>query len=416
MQGAQDGSRHGEQTSARMPRVLVACDHISYDGRLHGSGRFLIDLLQILRQRGVVVRAAVLRDPGGLAARLAAQGLPLRVLDSGRFSPWPVAALYAEARAMSADLMHVWDFGATTWGQLAGLAARLPVVVHVQSHHSRLQRRGFPGYVRVAYRLLAPLAARAVVISESVRAFATETMGFDEGRTVVLHNPVRQDALQDVPPDRVERLRQRYGFAPDEPVIGTVTRLFAVKGIDVLIEAFAKALPQVPAARLLIVGDGPLRSDLEALARSLGVAGRVVFAGFTDDVQTHYRLFTVTVVPSREEGLGMVAVESLMAGTPVIASREGGLTEVVSDGSSGLLTPVGDAWALGYALWQVLQAPVLLERLRAGCAQDASRFSAQAFGDAMEKVYGEAVQWGPCAGRRKRVDPSGTAALTDPRP
>lgn len=396
-------------------RVLIACDHIGYGANLHGSGRFLVELLQVLRARGIDARACVLRDPGGLVRQMGEAASSIDVLGNARFSPAPAVTLARRARAMSADVLHVWDFGAATWGRLAGLLARRPVVVHVHSHHSAHQRRGFPVYVRVAYRLLAPLAARTVVISASVRAFAQHGMGFDERQLVTVGNPVPQQVARPVAPGAVDALRRAYGFESDEPVIGAVTRLYPVKGIDVLLDAFAIVVRRVPRARLLIVGDGPLRAALEARARTLGVAPRTFFAGHRADVATHYRLFAVTAMPSREEGMPMAAIESIAAGTPLVASREGGLSEVVADGRSGLMVPVDDAPALADALVRLLSDDGLAAHLRAGCTLEATRFSADVFADAMTAVYRSAVMHGAALVRRSNAG-GGERAVSAARP
>lgn len=374
---------------ARPVRVLLACDHIAFDGHLHGSGRVMLEMLRGFDPSRVQVHGCVLRDPGDLAVRLRAEGVPLTVLGTGRFDPRPIWALARLARETRADVLHVWDFGAATFGRLAGLLARVPVVVHIHSHHSRFQRRGFPGYVRAAYRLLAPLTARAVAISASIREFGLAQMGFREQQMVTIHNPAGRGAMRPVAPDEVERLRVEYGFARDDVVIGAVTRLYPVKGINFLIEAMPAVLRAHPEARLLVVGEGPLHAGLEARARELGVAHRITFAGFRADAESHYRLFTLTAMPSLEEGMPMAAIESVVAGVPLVASREGGIVEVVTDGRTGVLVPVGDPSALADAIVRVLDDPELLARLRHGCEQERARFSPDRFTAELEALYRE---------------------------
>src|SRR6266513_5493016 len=164
--------------------------------------------------------------------------------------------------------------------------------------------------------------------------------------------------------------------APPEARDGTgpvlfVGRLVERKGVAHLIEAIARLGGGAAAPRLEIVGDGPERPGLEALARRLGVAQRVVFRGKIppDELQASYARAAVCVLPSvldargDTEGLGVVLLEAMNHGTPVIASRVGGMPDIVEDGVSGLLVPPGDADALAAAVRRLRGDPVLARRL-----------------------------------------------------
>jgi len=150
-----------------------------------------------------------------------------------------------------------------------------------------------------------------------------------------------------------------------------VGRLVERKGVAHLIEAIARLGPAAGAPRLEIVGEGPERPGLEALAQRLGVANRVVFRGKipADELQASYARAAVCVLPSvldargDTEGLGVVLLEAMNHGTPVIASRVGGIPDIVEDGVSGLLVPPGDADALAAAIRRVRDDPALARRL-----------------------------------------------------
>ena len=137
-------------------------------------------------------------------------------------------------------------------------------------------------------------------------------------------------------------VRAALGIAPDAPVVGTVGRLAEVKQQGVLIRAFAQVLPAFPAARLLLVGDGPLRAELEGLAGSLGLGGAVLFAGYQSNPERYLAAMDVFVLPSRAEAMPLVIPEAWAAGRPVVASRVGGIPELIADGKTGLLVAPGD--------------------------------------------------------------------------
>jgi len=150
-----------------------------------------------------------------------------------------------------------------------------------------------------------------------------------------------------------------------------VGRLVERKGVAHLIEAIARLGPAEGAPRLEIVGEGPERPGLEALAQRLGVAHRVAFRGkiAADELQASYARAALCVLPSvldargDTEGLGVVLLEAMNHGTPVIASRVGGIPDIVEDGVSGLLVPPGDADALAAAIRRVLDDPALARGL-----------------------------------------------------
>ena len=145
-------------------------------------------------------------------------------------------------------------------------------------------------------------------------------------------------------------VRAALGIAPDAPVIGTVGRLAEVKQQGVLIRAFARIIPAFPTARLVLVGDGPLRAELEGLARSLGLGGAVLFAGYQPNPERYLAAMDVFVLPSRAEAMPLVIPEAWAAGRPVVASRVGGIPELIEDGKTGLLVEPGDVDGLAARL------------------------------------------------------------------
>lgn len=168
------------------------------------------------------------------------------------------------------------------------------------------------------------------------------------------------------------------------PVIGTVARLHPVKGLGYLILAFAEVLRAFPQAHLIIIGGGG--SGVEALEEArlrrqveeLGLGGAVTFAGYRNDVPRWLAGMDVFVLPSLMEGLGLVLLEAMALEKPVVATRVGGIPEIVEDEKSGLLVPPADAGALATAIRRVLADPRLARRLgQAGYRRVVAQFSAQ---------------------------------------
>jgi glycosyltransferase involved in cell wall biosynthesis len=148
------------------------------------------------------------------------------------------------------------------------------------------------------------------------------------------------------------------------PVVGTVARLTEVKRQDVLLRGFAKLLVKVPDAHLLIVGDGPLMRSLRQLAVDLAIAASVHFTGHQADPEAFYEVMDVFALTSRSEGMPQTIMEAFAAEVPVVASRVGGVPEMIEDGVSGTLFDAGDEAGLVEAVVKLLGNPELLRQIR----------------------------------------------------
>jgi len=255
------------------------------------------------------------------------------------------------------------------YGLLAAVVTRTPAVAVVHSVWSE------PHPVQaVAVRRLARRVDAYVAVS-AFAARATEALlRLRPGAVRVIANGVAAPGALAPPPD--------LGV----PVVGAVGRLSPEKGIDVLLRAMAL----VPDARLVVVGEGPQRPELEALARRLGIAGRVTFAGWADPPWAATWSFDVLAVPSFTEGFGLVVVEAMLAGIPVVATAVGAIPEVVHDQVTGMLVAPGDPSALGAALRTLLGDPDRRRQLAAAArAEAALRFTTQRMASAFEALYAE---------------------------
>jgi glycosyltransferase involved in cell wall biosynthesis len=385
-------SRSEVPFSERPVRVLLVTDKLGYPGaRLHGAGRLVTAWTQAFDPSRVRVVACALRDPSGLRAEFERDGIPITFLDAGRFDPRTIVRLIRLIRAYQIDVLHLQEFGASTLGRIAGLFTRTPSILHAHAEYTTSAVGGYPIPLRLIDRALGPLAARVVAVSHSVAEFCVTHMGFRRQQVVVIHNPLPRPVRG--ADEAVEAgLRRRYGLPADAPVIGAVSRFYPVKGIAFLVDAFARVLRVIPESRLLLVGDGPERDALESQARSLGIMEQVIFTGFQEDVEGHLRVCRVVALPSLHEGLPLAAIEALNAGVPIVASRVGGLPEVVSDGRTGFLVDPGNADAIADAVIRILRDPILERNLKAQCLREAGRFSMQRFVARMEEIYRETVE------------------------
>jgi glycosyltransferase involved in cell wall biosynthesis len=237
-------------------------------------------------------------------------------------------------------------------------------------------------------RVLSRWSRAVVAVSEALRQAWLADGRLDPRLLRVVHNGVDVAAFEPRPQDRAAA-RRRLGWAEDEAGIVTVAVLRPGKGIDVLLAALARRDVR---ARLLVVGDGPLRGELAAAAGGLGLSHRVHFVGHRDDVPLWLAAGDVFAHPSLEDAFPTVLLEAMAAGLAVVASRVGGVPEIVADGVTGLLVRAGDAEDLARALAEVLARPEERRAMgEAGRTRARERFSTAAWVARLEAVYDEAL-------------------------
>jgi len=282
------------------------------------------------------------------------------------------------------DLVHTHLIHADLYGIPAARWAGVRGVVSSRHNDDRF-RRWLP--VRVLSRWLWRQADAGIAISEAIRRFAIAYEGVSPQKIHTIHYGLDPASVH-APPDARTRLRQELGLPADAPLVGSVCRLIEQKGLDNALDGFAQVAAEFPAAHYAIAGDGPLRGALEAQAARLGVADRVHFLGWRADAPAIFAALDVLLAPSRWEGFGLVFLEAMALGVPVISTRVSAIPEVIADGETGWLVPPDDPAAIAGALRAALADPG--ERCRrgeAGRARLESQFTVDAMVERTLAVY-----------------------------
>jgi glycosyltransferase involved in cell wall biosynthesis len=197
---------------------------------------------------------------------------------------------------------------------------------------------------------------------------------------------VPTERLRASAPPRAEA-RACLGLDQSAFVVMGLGRLIRIKGFDLAVRALPRVSGAIPAARLLLVGDGPERPALEGLAASLGVADRLRMTGETSDVAAHLAAADAVVVPSRNEGMGRVLVEAMALGRPVVATAVGGIPAVIADAECGRLIAPDDPEALADALVELGRDAGLREKLGEAGRQRAEAFSTAVADEKLLSLY-----------------------------
>ena len=287
-------------------------------------------------------------------------------------------------------LVHTHTSKAGFLGRLAARLAGVPRVVHTP--HGHVFYGGYYGPALTAAfvwleRLTARWTDRIVVLTERG---AEEHLARGIGRPqqyVPIPSGVDTGALRARAPAR-EAARVRLGLSRAAPIVAGIGRLVPIKGFDVLVASLPKVRARVPAASVLLVGDGPERRALEARARALGVSAHVCVTGVPEDVVPYVVAADVVAVPSRNEGMGRVLVEALAPGVPVVATRVGGIPSVLDGGRYGVLVPPDDPAALADALIELLSDPVRRAELGQAGRARAEEFTVEVMTTRIADVYG----------------------------
>jgi len=298
--------------------------------------------------------------------------------------PFVRARMLRILRRHKIDLIHVQCVSANGhYASVASRALRIPLIVTSQGERTMDAERVYeksPFLNGVLRRSLAE-ADRVTACSrdtlEDLERFTSTTFG---SRGAVIYNGIRIEDFQGVEPYRHSR-----------PYILGIGRHVHQKGFDVLLEAFAAA--GLGSHDLLLAGDGPEHKDLEQLAQKLLIDERVHFLGRADR-PTAVALFhgcDFFVLPSRQEPLGIVNLEAMAAGKPVVASRTGGVPEIVVDGETGLLLPPGEVAPLAGALRRLAGDRALRERLGTGGKDRVRKFTWESVAASYRQIYDAAL-------------------------
>ncbi|MDO9694265.1 MAG: glycosyltransferase family 4 protein [Candidatus Latescibacteria bacterium] len=336
-----------------------------------GAETMLLGLTSGLVDRGHEVMT-VLGEKGWLEGQLAARGLP--------YSQLPLATwrgLVALPRMIG--LIRTWrpdvvlSHGARV-NAFATIAAGIAGVPSAGVEHSIDAWRTTSSFYNLIDKAVARRNAGRIAVSVAVRSMLIEKGILDGERVIVVHNGVEF-------PDGATALsrsdlRKQFSFPEDSLVVVTAARLAPPKGLSVLLESLATLSCRHPALRCLILGDGELRSQLEATAHDLGIEKTIVFAGAVDDVMAMLPACDLFVLPSLWEGLPVALVEAMGMGLPVVATEVGGTPELVNDGTTGLLVRPGDTAMLAAAIDRL----IIDEPLRRSLAKAGRRHVRNNFG------------------------------------
>jgi glycosyltransferase involved in cell wall biosynthesis len=291
------------------------------------------------------------------------------------------------------QILHTHTAKAGTVGRVAALLAgrrKPPIVVHTFHGHAL---RGYFGPVRSRFfrlleRWLAAQTTALVAVSPQVRDDLVALGVAPRERFVVIRLGIElEERVASEQNGRAES-RRYLGIPDGRFAVGWIGRMTGVKRTDDVLVAFKRLRDEGVDAVLCMVGDGPDRKQLERRAKELGVIRETLFLGYQEDVAPYYAAFDALVLPSGNEGTPVSVIEALAAGRPVVATRVGGIPDVVRDGEDGFLVEPGATDELAGRLAELARDPKLRERMgREGRSRVLSRYAVDRLVDDVDRLY-----------------------------
>jgi glycosyltransferase involved in cell wall biosynthesis len=351
-----------------------------------GLERIVLDLVREGACLGQRVTVVCVEKLGTLAP--AAEALGAQVLSSGKppgLHPGTIGKLVSIFREIRPDVIHSHQVGALVYAGPAAKAVGCPVV---HTEHGKHYANRFRS--RLLGRLAGRFTSRFFGVSGDI-ATEVETCRIVPRRKIgVVANGI--DTARFGRRDDREATRSIFGIPSDAFLIGTVGRISEVKRQDRLIRAFATISELNPSAHLLLVGDGPLIDEMRRLAVELGVGARVHFAGYQTEPEKFLGAMDVFGLTSRSEGMPLAILESWASCVPVVASRVGGVPEMISDGKTGLLFDPEDQEALVAAISGLIADAELGRRISAaGLLQVREKYDVRVMAANYDRHYREVV-------------------------
>ena len=369
-------SETAHNTGARA-RPTIA--HLVQNLSIGGLERVVINLMTGVKNLGYETVLYTLGEGGELVAELAGQGYEVVALNKrpgmDYFLPVRLSRLF---KRRGIDIVHAHNFSPLVYGSIGGRLAGVSGVVYTAHGAKTSSRRK-----QVLFQRLG-LVDRMVFVSDDARRAALTNGGLSDRGVETIVNGIDLERYAAGTAAARAQKKDELGIPPGAAVLGIVARLTPAKDHANLLRAFKIIVEDGLDARLLVVGDGELREQLEAETDELGQKKEVLYVGARSDVPELLGVMDVFVLSSYTEGLAMTLLEAMAAGLPIVATSVGGNSEVVVDGETGIIVPPRDSRALAEAVRELLLKP----EMAAGMGQKGRGRACAEFGiDAMVRQY-----------------------------
>lgn len=265
------------------------------------------------------------------------------------------------------SIVHTHTAKAGAVGRAAAIICRVPVIVH--TYHGHVFHGYFPplktALFKTIEKILARFTTQIIVLSPSQKREIHEILNIPENKLTIVPFGFDLARFLECRTKCRGEFRAAIGASPEMRIVSIVGRITAIKNHELFLQSAKIVLEKRSDVMFAVVGDGEDRPQCEQMARELGIAEKVIFAGWWEDVEKVYADTDVTVLTSKNEGTPVCILESLGAGVPVVATNVGGVADIVCDGKTGYVVPPGDAQAVAAKIGELLDDAALRDSMGA---------------------------------------------------
>ncbi|OGW84162.1 MAG: hypothetical protein A2987_00410 [Omnitrophica bacterium RIFCSPLOWO2_01_FULL_45_10] len=335
-----------------MTRIL----HLTTGSKIAGAEKLLIGISKKHDKSRFELIFCTLKKRGDLHDEIEKLGQKCYSLEYSNIFCLPMAILKLVhlIKRNKIDILHTHLFHASVLGQFVARFNNKVITVMTRHYSNVLYLYGTKSQ-RFLDRCSSSWARHVIAISAGVRKALVDLEGVRPGKITVIHNGVE---MPDDYPDKVNasRIRNEFFIKEGEKVVGAIGSLHPRKGHRYLIEAISKNNSNI---KLMIVGEGALKTELKRLSEELGIKDRVIFTGYRRDIDDLISSMDIVVHPSIEEGFGLAILEAMALGKIVVATDVGGIPEIINNGETGILVPCANADILAKTLSFLIERPDL---------------------------------------------------------
>ena len=363
-------------------KVLQLTTHMN----IGGIANYIFELSRVLKGKGV--DTIVASAGGDLEEGLGKAGISherLNIKTKFEFSPKVFLAAFAVKRIVEkegVDIIHAHTRVSQVTGAIASLITGIPMVTTCHGYFKKRLRS-----------VIDTWGDKVIAISAAVYEHLKEDLGVEDKRIDLVYSGIDIYRFSKEFSDTDVAKTKRYLGLSGKTVIGTIGRLSPIKGQKFFIQAMVEVLKIRPDAAGLIVGNGPEGPSIKSLAMALGIDDRISFIDSVSDTREVLSAIDIFVFPSIKEGLGIALLEALAAARPCVASRTGGIEDIIKDRQNGILVGVGDSAAIAAAILELLSDENLRLNLgRNGRRLVQSRFTLDRMADDIMRVYKSVIR------------------------
>ena len=373
-----------------MARAKISIVYVIAESAITGAPRHLLSLVSNLDSRDFSISVIVPQGP--LGDELAKRGVKTFLVPMRSRSD--MAAIDTIRKLLikyDPDILHVH-------GQRAGLLARLAVkglpikVIYTEHTWTKDFKLENPllhwAHIR-SMRMLDKWTDMTIAVSKAVADFLVSANIVKPNKVKVIYNGI--EIVADKANDDEYKLAEEFGLCKKDVVIGTIGSLNIQKDTVTLLKAMPRILNRLPNAKLVIVGTGPLQNWLKNLTKRLKIEGSVIFTGALPRIDGILKTFSVFVLCSKSEAFGISILEAMKAHVPVIATRVGGIPEIIINNRNGILVESGDAKKLAVAVMKLLNDKKLQKKLVVGGDEALHKFTLTTMIRETEKLYKQLI-------------------------